>query len=192
MGQIKNIKLHIVTDIKSIKTKNDDMLSAAHFQKIVRSALSVRAAQFSAAAAQPATDAPVSHSDVQVTKLPNGVHVASCEHGGAISKVAVGVRGGTRYESAEMRGITHLMNRAMFLANNKKTHLRMTRETQLIGGSVESSFSRELVIRKGTAIRHTLPTLIDNIAATMNPKYQMWDMLEVKTSCINDIASLDC
>jgi len=166
------------------------MLSAAHFQKIVRSALSVRAAQFSAAAAQP--EAAASHTDVQVTKLPNGVQVASCEHNGAISKVAVGVRGGTRYESAEMRGICHLMNNAMFLLNNKKTALRMTRETQLIGGTVESSFSRELIIRKGTAIRDSLPTLIDNIGATMNPKYQLWDMAEVKNSCVNDIASLDC
>jgi len=168
------------------------MLSAAHFQKIVRSALSVRTAQFSAAATQPASDGPVSVSDVQVTKLPNGVQITSCDNGGAISKVAVGVRGGTRYETPEMRGICHLMNNAMFLVNNKKTQLRMTRETQLIGGTVESSFSRELIIRRGTAMRHTLPTLIDNIAATMNPKYQMWDMAEVKNSCVNDIASLDC
>merc|ERR1711962_409006 len=84
------------------------------------------------------------------------------------------------------------MNNAMFLLNNKKTALRMTRETQLIGGTVESSFSRELIIRKGTAIRDSLPTLIDNIGATMNPKYQLWDMAEVKNSCVNDIASLDC
>merc|ERR1712168_201976 len=171
---------------------NDDMLSAAHFQKIVRSALSVRTAQFSAAATQPASDAPVSVSDVQVTKLPNGVQIASCDNGGAVTKVAVGVRGGTRYESPEMTGICHLMNNAMFLINNKKTKLRMTREMQLIGGTMESSFSRELIIRRGTAMRHTLSTLIDNIAATMNPKYQVWDLLEVKTSCINDIASLDC
>merc|ERR1712142_1381730 len=192
MGQIKNIKLHIVTDIKRIKRKNDDMLSAAHFQKIVRSALSVRAAQFSAAAPQPVSDAPVSHSGVQVTKLPNGVQIASCDNGGAVSKVAVGVRGGTRYESPEMTGICHLMNNAMFLINNKKTKLRMTREMQLIGGTMESSFSRELIIRRGTAMRHTLPTLIDNIAATMNPKYQVWDLAEVKSACINDNAQLDC
>jgi len=97
------------------------MLSAAHTQKIVRSALSVRA--LSAAAAQTSAEAA---SDVQVTKLPNGVNVASCDHGGAISKVAVGVRAGARYESPEMSGIGHLLKNAMFTTNNTKTNLRMT------------------------------------------------------------------
>merc|ERR1712142_1184427 len=108
MGQIKNIKLHIVTDIKRIKRKNDVMLSAAHFQKIVRSALSLRAAQFSAAAPQAVADAAPT-GEVQVTKLPNGVQVASIENGGAISRIAVGVRGGSRYETPEMRGVSHMM-----------------------------------------------------------------------------------
>jgi len=167
------------------------MLSAAHFQKIVRSALSLRAAQFSAAAPQAVADAAPTN-EVQVTKLPNGVQVASVENGGAISRIAVGVRGGSRYETPEMRGVSHMMNNAMFLNNNTKTNLRMTREMQLIGGSMESSFSRELITRRATGLRNFLDVLIDNLASTMNPKFQLWDLAEVKNSCINDSANLDC
>lgn len=166
------------------------MLSAAHAQKIARSALSVRA--LSAAAAQPVSEASVGHSDVQVTKLPNGVRVASCDHGGALSKVAVAVRAGARYESAEMSGIGHLLKNAMFATNNSKTNLRMTREMQAIGGSMDVSNSRELITRSGVALRDQLPVLVDNIGATMNPRFQHWDMLDVKNSCIGDVSSLDC
>merc|ERR1712136_476199 len=80
----------------------------------------------------------------------------------------------------------------MFLNNNAKTNLRMTREMQLIGGSMESSFSRELITRKAVGLRNFLDVLIDNLASTMNPKFQMWDLAEVKNLCINDSASLDC
>jgi len=166
------------------------MLSAAHAQKIVRSALSVRA--LSAAAAQPVSEASVGHSDVQVTKLPNGVRVASCDHGGAVSKVAVAVRAGSRYESAEMSGIGHLLKNAMFATNNNKTNLRMTREMQTIGGSMGGSNSRELITRSGVALRDQLSVLVDNIGATMNPRFQHWDMLDVKNNCIADVSSLDC
>lgn len=165
------------------------MLSAAHAQKIVRSSLSVRA--LSAAAAQ-VSEASVGHSDVQVTKLPNGVRVASCDHGGAVSKVAVAVRAGARYESAEMGGIGHLLKNAMFTTNNNKTNLRMTREMQTIGGSMDASNSRELITRSGVALRNRLAVLVDNIGATMNPRFQHWDIVDVKNSCISDVSSLDC
>ena len=78
----------------------------------------------------------MTYISLQITKLPNGVRVASVDNGGPISNVSLAVRAGSRYESAELKGIGHLLKNAMFMTNNSKTNLRMTREMQLIGGSL--------------------------------------------------------
>jgi len=63
---------------------------------------------------------------------------------------------------------------------------------QTIGGSMDVSNSRELLTRSGLALRDQLGVLVDNIGSTMNPRFQHWDMLHVKSHCLNDVAALDC
>jgi len=109
-----------------------------------------------------------------------------------VSKVACAVRGGPRYESPELKGVSHLIKNAMFQGNSIKTKLRMTREIQLSAGSLDCSLSRELITRRGVVLRDRLENLVDLIYATMNPVYNMWEMAEVKATCISDLANLDC
>ena len=45
----------------------------------------------------------------QVSKLSNGVTVASLEHYNVTSKVGVFIRAGSRYEGYSHRGVTHLL-----------------------------------------------------------------------------------
>lgn len=59
----------------------------------------------------------------QVSKLANGVTVASVENNSVNSNVAVLVRAGSRVESYEQRGLTHLMRNSAFLVRKSKTQV---------------------------------------------------------------------
>jgi len=153
------------------------MLSAAHTQKLVQSiqrSVAVSAARFSTAAEAVSSDG---GSDVQMTKLANGVTVASCEHGGGVSKVAISVRAGSRFENSATLGVTHFLRNAAFASNGLRSHLSLTREMQILGGTLECSMGRELITRKAMVLRPNLADVIKNIgSALQSPLFNPWDI----------------
>jgi len=189
------------------------MLSAVQSQKLMQViqrsvSTNVRSVVYAQAQAL-ADDTEVSHTPVQITTLPNGISVASCDHAGPITKVAIGVRGGSRFESPASTGVSHYMKNAAFITNNEKTDLRTTREMEIIGGATESSSSRELITRKGLALRSSLAELLGNIApSVVAPLYNSWDIkqtplakqwkeqqhvvYQVEDACAGDVAMLNC
>jgi len=153
------------------------MLSAAHTQKLVqciqRSA-ALSAARFSTAAEAVSADA---GTDVEVTKLSNGVTVASCEQGGGVSKIGISVRAGSRFESGDSLGATHFLRNSAFSSNGLRSHISLTREMQILGGTLECSMGRELITRKAMALRSSLPDVIKNIGSALQaPLFNAWDL----------------
>jgi len=173
-------------------------------QKLVQSLqrLSFAASRSLSSAAAPLTD-PLedehiilaerpSQTGVQVSSLDNGTKVASCDNGGAISRVIVAVKAGSRFEAGNQLGLSHLLKNAAFATNGGRTHLRTVRETQQAGAALECSSSRELISFGSAFMRTKLPEMIENIApAIVSPVYNSWEMGQVKDHCANDIASLD-
>lgn len=90
----------------------------------------------------------------QVSKLANGVTVASVEARAATTHVSVFVKAGSRYESYERQGLTHLLRNCAFLVSsskdgsvtltlcdllqstNDRTAFRVAREIDAIGGTL--------------------------------------------------------
>jgi len=129
---------------------------------------------------------------VQVSILENGTKIASCDNGGAISRVIFAVKAGSRFEGDNQLGLSHLLKNAAFSTNGGRTHLRTVREAQQAGGTLECSSSRELISWNSAFMRTKLPEMIENIApAIVSPSFNSWEMGQVKEHCANDIASLD-
>uniref|UniRef100_A0A7N8WSI2 Ubiquinol-cytochrome c reductase core protein 2a n=1 Tax=Mastacembelus armatus TaxID=205130 RepID=A0A7N8WSI2_9TELE len=61
---------------------------------------------------KPTTAAPPRPQNVQVSKLPNGLVIASLENYSPLSSVGVFVKAGSRYESAENQGVSHVLRLA--------------------------------------------------------------------------------
>uniref|UniRef100_A0AAX7VBX5 Ubiquinol-cytochrome c reductase core protein 2b n=1 Tax=Astatotilapia calliptera TaxID=8154 RepID=A0AAX7VBX5_ASTCA len=58
--------------------------------------------------------------DVQVTRLPSGLVIASLENYSPASKIGVFIKAGCRYETPENQGVTHLLRLASGLVCNLK------------------------------------------------------------------------
>jgi len=83
--------------------------------------------------------------EVQSSKLPNGIAVLT-EHMPGLRSVTAGiwVRRGSRHESAELNGICHFIEHAVF----KGTQLRSARdiavETDRLGGNLDAYTTHEM------------------------------------------------
>jgi len=130
---------------------------------------------------------------VQITKLENGIKVASCDHGGAVSKIAFALQGGSRFESIDQLGISHIYKNAAFLTNGERSHLSTVRETQLLGASLECSSSREVIVKTGMVLRTNLAELVRNIAPSISsPVFLGREVGQAIEQCKGDLATLDC
>jgi ubiquinol-cytochrome c reductase core subunit 2 len=96
--------------------------------------------------------------DVKVTRLPNGVVVASLENYSPLSRVAVLYNAGSRHESAENLGITHCIRAASNLSTQKTTGFLIAKQLQQIGSNLTCTTTRELVQYSIDCLRADLAT----------------------------------
>jgi predicted Zn-dependent peptidase len=75
----------------------------------------------------------------QITRLENGVRIASCEMP-EMKSVSVGIwtAVGGRHEPAELCGISHFLEHLLFKGTEKRTAKRITEEVESLGGFINA------------------------------------------------------
>ncbi|XP_067881967.1 cytochrome b-c1 complex subunit 2, mitochondrial-like [Heterodontus francisci] len=84
--------------------------------------------------------------ELQVSKLPNGLVIASLENYSPTSKIGVFIKAGSRYESASNLGITHVLRLGANLTTKGASSFRITRGIEAVGGSLNVTSTRENMI----------------------------------------------
>ncbi|CAL3966945.1 hypothetical protein PZA11_003397 [Diplocarpon coronariae] len=85
----------------------------------------------------------------------NGVKVASRDVAGPTTKLAVIAKAGTRYQTAP--GLTSGLEQFAFKNTFKRSALRITRESELLGGQLTSYHTREALVVEAKFLREDLP-----------------------------------
>ena len=86
---------------------------------------------------------------------------------------------GSIYESPATFGATHLLERMAFKSTRNRSHLRVVREVEAIGGSVQSSASREQMGYTYDALKTYLPEMVELlIDCVRNPVFLDWEFNE--------------
>merc|ERR1712144_135228 len=85
----------------------------------------------------------------------NGVKVASRDVAGPTTKLAVVAKAGTRYQSAP--GLTSGLEQFAFKNTLKRSALRITRESELLGGQLTAYHTREALVIEAKFLREDLP-----------------------------------
>ncbi|EFX05369.1 ubiquinol-cytochrome c reductase complex core protein [Grosmannia clavigera kw1407] len=84
-----------------------------------------------------------------------GVKVLSKDGQGPSTKLAVVAKAGTRYQSAP--GLTAGLEGFAFKNTSKRSALRITRESELLGGQLTAYHTREAVVLEASFLREHLP-----------------------------------
>ena len=116
--------------------------------------------------------------EVKSTKLPNGIAVLT-EHMPGLRSVAAGiwVRRGSRHETAELNGICHFIEHAVFKGTRNRSARDIAVETDRLGGNLDAYTTHEMTgfatKVADTALSQAIDLLADLVA---HPRFEQEDL----------------
>ena len=116
--------------------------------------------------------------EVQSTKLPNGIAVLT-EHMPGLRSVTAGiwVRKGSRHETAELNGICHFIEHAVFKGTRQRSARDIAVETDRLGGNLDAYTTHEMTgfttKVADTAISQAIDLLADLVS---HPRFDQEDL----------------
>lgn len=102
-----------------------------------------------------------------ITKLPNGLRVATESLPGPFSGVGVYVDAGSRYENESLRGISHIIDRLAFKSTKQKTADQMLESLETLGGNIQCHSSREALMYQSATFNSAVPATVGLLAETV-------------------------
>lgn len=125
----------------------------------------------------PSSAAPLSPQNVQVSKLPNGLVIASLENNSPLSSVGVFVKAGSRYETVENQGVSHVLRLAANLTTKGASAFKICRGVEALGGSLSVTSSRETTAYTAECMRDHVDSLFEflvNVTAAQD--FRPWEV----------------
>ncbi|KAF3442943.1 hypothetical protein FNV43_RR16861 [Rhamnella rubrinervis] len=114
-----------------------------------------------------------------ITTLPNGVKIASQTSVTPAASIGLYVNCGSIYETPVSFGASHLLERMAFKSTRNRSHLRVVREVEAIGGNVQASASREQMVYTYDALKTYLPEMVELLVDSVrNPVFLDWEVNE--------------
>jgi len=103
----------------------------------------------------------------QVTTLPNGMRVISEETYGAVSALSLFVDAGSRFETDGNNGVSHMLEHMAFKSTAKRSHARLVRDVEDMGGVVAAQAAREYMTYSVSVLRPNVEQGIELLAETV-------------------------
>jgi len=117
----------------------------------------------------------------KITTLSNGLRVASEETYQQASTVGLFINAGSRYENDSNNGISQFLQHMAFKSTENRSHLRIVRDIELLGGSIGASSQREHMVYSADVLRPYVSDAVELIAESIKkPKFAPWDIEEQK------------
>jgi len=127
----------------------------------------------------------------KVTRLPNGVTVASIENYSPLSRIALVANAGSRFEDGDNLGVTHCLRVASGLTTQKSTGFNLTRTIEQAGADYTCSATREYMFYKVDCLRNNLELAASTLAAaTTAPTFKPWELADAQSQLVLDLAAL--
>ncbi|XP_041818442.1 cytochrome b-c1 complex subunit 2, mitochondrial isoform X2 [Chelmon rostratus] len=118
--------------------------------------------------------------DVQVTRLPSGLVIASQENYSPASKIGVFIKAGCRYETPDNQGVTHLLRLASNLTTKGASAFKICRGVESVGGSLSVTSSRENMVYTVDCLRDDFDTVMEYlINVTTAPEFRSWEVSDL-------------
>ncbi|PKA59024.1 Mitochondrial-processing peptidase subunit alpha [Apostasia shenzhenica] len=115
----------------------------------------------------------------KITTLPNGVKIASEISPNPAASIGLYVDCGSVYETPDSFGSTHLLERMAFKSTANRSHLRIVREVEAIGGNVSASASREQIGYTYDALKTHVPEMVEVLIDSIrNAVFLDWEVNE--------------
>jgi len=106
----------------------------------------------------------LSSPETRVTKLDNGLRVASEDNGLSTCTVGLWIDAGSRYETNENNGTAHFLEHMAFKGTSNRSQLDLELEVENMGGHLNAYTSREQTVYYAKAFSKDLPQAVEILA----------------------------
>ncbi|CAM6085386.1 unnamed protein product [Calypogeia fissa] len=115
----------------------------------------------------------------KITKLANGLQIASEDTPGPTATIGIYIDSGSVYETPSTCGVTHLLERMAFKSTANRSHFRLVREVEAIGGNIVANASREQMAYTGDVVKTFMPEMVEILVDSVrNPLFYEWEVKE--------------
>ncbi|XP_054098639.1 cytochrome b-c1 complex subunit 2, mitochondrial isoform X2 [Callithrix jacchus] len=121
--------------------------------------------------------APPQPQDLEFTKLPNGLVIASLENYAPVSRIGLFIKAGSRYEDSNNLGTTHLLRLASGLTTKGASSFKITRGIEAVGGLLSVTATRENMAYTVECLRGDVDILMEFLLnVTTSPEFRHWEV----------------
>ncbi|KAK9237127.1 Metalloenzyme, LuxS/M16 peptidase-like protein [Lipomyces kononenkoae] len=92
----------------------------------------------------------------------DGIKVAATDFAGPITTLSFVIKAGSRY--ATVPGVAHALQRFAYKNTPKRSGLRLTREAELLGGSLTSALTRDSIVLTARFLKEDLPYFFEALS----------------------------
>ncbi|CAH1277368.1 cytochrome b-c1 complex subunit 2, mitochondrial-like [Branchiostoma lanceolatum] len=139
-----------------------------------------------------APPAPLPKEAVKISKLSNGMVVASLENNSPVSRVALYIKAGSRYETLQNLGVSHALRLSANLSTKEFSAFRLTRGVEVLGGSLEASGSREHMVYKVDCLRDEMQSTLGYLASIVSaPIFKPWEVSSIEDRMAVEMACVE-
>ncbi|XP_006872002.1 PREDICTED: cytochrome b-c1 complex subunit 2, mitochondrial-like [Chrysochloris asiatica] len=133
------------------------------------------------ASAAPAGALPQSQ-DLEFTKLPNGLVIASLENYAPASRIGLFIKAGSRYEDSSNLGTSHLLRLASSLTTKGASSFKITRGIEAVGGKLSVTTTREHMVYTVECLRDDIDILMEFLLnVTTAPEFRRWEVAALQS-----------
>ena len=116
--------------------------------------------------------------DTEITTLSNGIRVVSQDTFRQCSTVSALVQVGSRYESEETAGCTHLIEQMAFKSTAKRSHADVVGALETIGGVPNATASREEIVYSIDVLRENTKEAMEILSEVISEPLMLPEELE--------------
>lgn len=120
--------------------------------------------------------------DLEFTKLPNGLIIASLENYAPASRIGLFIKAGSRYEDSNNLGTSHLLRLASTLTTKGASSFKITRGIEAVGGKLSVTATRENMAYTVECLRDDVDILMEFLLnVTTAPEFRRWEVAALQS-----------
>ncbi|CCK70934.1 mitochondrial-processing protease subunit alpha KNAG_0F02710 [Huiozyma naganishii CBS 8797] len=124
----------------------------------------------------------------QLSKLSNGLQVGTSNVPGHFSALGLYINAGSRYETGNLKGCSHLLDRLAFKSTEHIDGRTMTETLELLGGNFQSTSSRETMMYQASVFNNEVEKMLRLMGETVRfPSITQGELDEQKLSAQYEI-----
>jgi len=123
----------------------------------------------------------------KISRLPNGLTVASVDLDGPITQLLVAFKAGSRYEQPDEQGLVHYLRNIIGTDSKKYSGVKLLWQTGNIGANIISSTSKDLLVVQSSVIRTHDKIALSILGELAQPAFKSWDVTSREETLNTDL-----